>query len=123
MKILKSLLIAGALATGAANASAQLADITYTPSPENIRARQQFSDSGFGIFIHWGIYSMFAQGEWYLQDGLTAHEYAKAARGFYPADFDADKWVKAIITTASRCSTLHNHPSTLWTPHLSGGIS
>ena len=63
MKILKSLLIAGALATGAANASAQLADTTYTPSPENIQARQQFSDSGFGIFIHWGIYSMFAQGD------------------------------------------------------------
>ena len=111
MKILKSLLIAGALATGAANASAQLADTTYTPSPENIQARQQFSDSGFGIFIHWGIYSMFAQGEWYLQDGLTAHEYAKAARGFYPADFDADKWVRAIKEAGAKyiCFTSRHH--------------
>ena len=52
----------------------------YIPSKENIEARKEFSDSKFGIFIHWGIYSMFGQGEWYLETGkLNYKEYAKAA--------------------------------------------
>ena len=35
---------------------------TYTPSPENLQARKEFQDNKFGIFLHWGIYSMTAQG-------------------------------------------------------------
>ena len=27
----------------------------YVPTPENLKARQEFADSKFGIFIHWGI--------------------------------------------------------------------
>ena len=41
---------------------------TYTPSAENLKARAEFQDAKFGIFLHWGIYSIFAQGEWYMQD-------------------------------------------------------
>ena len=41
----------------------------YVPSDENLEARKEFQDMRFGIFIHWGIYSMFAQGEWYLNSG------------------------------------------------------
>ena len=36
----------------------------YVPSPENLEARKEFQDSKFGIFLHWGLYSMLAQGEW-----------------------------------------------------------
>ena len=41
----------------------------YIPSEENLIARQKFEGFRFGIFIHWGIYSEFAQGEWYLNSG------------------------------------------------------
>ena len=34
----------------------------YTPSEAVIESQRQFSDDRFGIFIHWGIYSMFGQG-------------------------------------------------------------
>ncbi|WP_289861538.1 alpha-L-fucosidase, partial [uncultured Duncaniella sp.] len=80
-------------------------------SPENIRARQQFSDSGFGIFIHWGIYSMFGQGEWYLNYGVKADEYAKAAKGFYPIDFNAEEWARAIKGSGAKyiCFTSRHH--------------
>ena len=37
---------------------------SYTPTPENLQARKEFQDNKFGIFLHWGIYSMPAQGEW-----------------------------------------------------------
>lgn len=35
----------------------------YVPSKENLEARKAFADYRFGVFIHWGIYSMLAQGE------------------------------------------------------------
>jgi len=83
----------------------------YTPSPEILESRQQFADDRFGIFIHWGIYSMFAQGEWYLNYGPKAEEYMKAAKGFYPADFDAAEWVAAIKDAGARyiCITTRHH--------------
>ena len=78
----------------------------YVPSQENIRAREDFEDMRFGVFIHWGIYSMYAQGEWYLNNGkLDAQEYAKAAGGFYPSRFDAREWVKAIKAAGAKYIT------------------
>ena len=87
------------------------AEKTYVPTEENLAAREAFADSRFGIFIHWGIYSMFAQGEWYMNKGIDAQEYAKAAGGFYPAAFDARAWVKAIKASGARyiCFTSRHH--------------
>lgn len=91
---------------------------SYTPSQEIIQAQKEFSDARFGIFIHWGIYSMFAQGEWYLHNAnLDRNEYAKAAAGFYPADFNAAEWVSAIKQSGARyiCFTSRHHDSfSMW---------
>ncbi len=91
---------------------------TYIPTPERQQAQQEFADNGFGVFIHWGIYSMFAQGEWYLNyDNITADEYAKAAKGFYPADFNAAEWVKAIKDAGAKYitfTTRHHDGFSMW---------
>lgn len=69
----------------------------YTPTKENLEARQHLQDMKFGIFIHWGIYSMLADGEWVQQvKRIDRDEYAKLAAGFYPSKFDAHEWVTAI---------------------------
>ncbi len=83
----------------------------YTPSPEIVKAQKEFSDARFGIFLHWGIYSMFGQGEWYLNYGPKHEEYAKAADGFYPARFDAAEWVAAIKRSGAKyiCFTSRHH--------------
>lgn len=92
--------------------------VPYVPSQENLEARQQFADAKFGVFIHWGIYSMFGQGEWYLQNsGMTHDEYAKAARGFYPADFNAKEWVSAIKDAGAKYITItsrHHDGFSMW---------
>ena len=63
------------------------------PTQENLQARKAFADMKFGIFLHWGIYSMFAQGEWYMHNAnIDWREYEKAASAFYPARFDAEAW-------------------------------
>ena len=78
----------------------------YVPSAENIEARKQFDGFRFGIFLHWGIYSEFAQGEWYLNTGkLNKDEYAKAASCFYPIRFNASEWVKAFKASGAKYIT------------------
>lgn len=86
-------------------------ELPYTPTAEIIEAQQQFRDHGLGIFIHWGIYSMFGQNEWYLNRGINAEEYAKAASGFYPANFDAAEWVKTFKDAGAKyiCFTTRHH--------------
>lgn len=74
-----------------------LAQSGYVPSAANLAARERFAHHRLGIFLHWGIYSLFGQGEWYLHSGkLRQDEYAKAAAAFYPSRFDAEAWVRAI---------------------------
>ncbi len=89
----------------------------YNPTPENLQHRQEFQDFRFGIFIHWGIYSTYAQGEWYLNSGINKDEYAKAADAFYPHRFDADEWVRAIKGSGARYITFtsrHHDGFSMW---------
>ena len=95
-----------------ASTFAEAQETQYVPTPENLKARQEFTDNKFGVFIHWGIYSMFAQGEWYLQNyPIDKNEYAKAADAFYPHRFDAKEWVAAIKAAGAKyiCFTSRHH--------------
>ena len=104
---MKHLLTIIALATTsfAAAVLTSTAQPVYIPSEDNLEARREFADGRFGIFIHWGIYSLFAQGEWYLNAGISEHEYAKSAQAFYPHRFNADEWVSAIKGSGARYIT------------------
>lgn len=119
MNILKNIFKSSALASLLfASTVANAQEAQYTPTPENLKARQEFADSKFGIFIHWGIYSMFAQGEWYLQNfPIDKAEYAKAADAFYPHRFNAKEWVSAIKDAGAKyiCFTTRHHDSfSMW---------
>ena len=119
MNNIKRLLQAAIIvAMGAVVTPATAQENRYTPTPENLQARREFADSKFGIFIHWGIYSMFAQGEWYLQNAeIDKAEYAKAADAFYPHRFDAKAWVAAIKEAGAKyiCFTSRHHDSfSMW---------
>ena len=84
----------------------------YVPTPENLQARQQFADRRFGVFLHWGLYSLFAQGEWYMQnEDIDNREYAKSADAFYPHRFNAAEWVSAIKAAGAKyiCFTTRHH--------------
>jgi alpha-L-fucosidase len=71
-----------------------LAQATYQPSPENLKARQEFQDAKFGMFIHWGVYSVLGSGEWVFHDrALTLDEYNRLPLFFDPETFDAKTWV------------------------------
>ena len=85
---------------------------TYQPTQENLKSRQEFRDAKFGIFLHWGLYSMLATGEWTMTNkDLNYKEYAKLAGGFYPSKFDAAQWVSAIKASGAKyiCITSRHH--------------
>ena len=87
------------------------AQTNYIPSEENLKSREDFANDRFGIFIHWGLYSMLGQGEWFLNYDTNAEEYKKLAKAFYPVDFDAKKWVKAFKDAGAKyvCITSRHH--------------
>jgi alpha-L-fucosidase len=66
----------------------------YSPTPENLSARQQFRENRYGMFIHWGLSSVLADGEWVMNiRNIKVVDYKRLLRAFNPVDFDAAKWV------------------------------
>ncbi len=50
-------------------------------------------DAKFGLFVHWGVYSIPGRGEWVQwQEQIPVDEYAKLADQFHPDKFDPDAW-------------------------------
>ncbi|MCU7552216.1 alpha-L-fucosidase [Chitinophagaceae bacterium LB-8] len=84
----------------------------YSPTPENLKNRAIFQDNKFGVFIHWGIYSMMADGEWVMNiKKINYNEYSKLAGGFYPSKFNAAEWVANIKAAGAKyiCITSRHH--------------
>ena len=66
----------------------------YTPSAENMKAREWFQDAKFGLFIHWGVYSVLGDGEWVMNNQqIPIQTYEKLPAFFNPIDFNPAEWV------------------------------
>ena len=74
---------------------------------------QWWREARFGMFIHWGIYSVPAGtyldrqipgiGEWIMLRGkIPVPEYASYASRFNPVKFDADEWVRLAKSAGMR---------------------
>lgn len=67
----------------------------YKPTPENQQAREWFENARFGMFIHWGVYSVLGDGEWVMNNqNISISAYNKLPAFFNPVDYDAERWVK-----------------------------
>ncbi len=107
---MKRLLILSVLAVFIAGNS--MSQQKYVPAAENLKNRSEFQDMKFGVFIHWGIYSMMADGEWIMNNkNINWQEYAKLADGFYPSKYDAAKWVADVKAAGAKyiCITSRHH--------------
>jgi alpha-L-fucosidase len=66
----------------------------YQPSARNLEARRWFQDAKFGLFIHWGIYSVLADGEWVMNNRkIPIAEYEPVATRFNPTEYAPAEWV------------------------------
>lgn len=67
----------------------------YTPSASNLAARTQFQDNKYGMFIHWGLSSILADGEWIMNNrNIKVADYKQLLPAFYPSEFNAEQWVQ-----------------------------
>ena len=116
---------ASTLAAVVAVAAAAFAD--YAPEAWNLRAREDFAARRFGIFIHWGLYANYAQGEWYLQHGgLDESAYSRMIDGFCPSRFDAKEWVRVFKNAGAKYVTItsrHHDGFSLWPTKVDDGYN
>jgi len=90
----RALRLAVAIILVAVISSVVFAQSDYQPSPENLQARREFQDMKFGMFIHWGVYSVLGDGEWVFHERhLTVDQYNRLPAFFNPEKFDAQAWV------------------------------
>jgi len=81
-------------------------------------AQEWFQDNKFGMFIHWGVYSVLGKGEWVMQnDQMPISEYEKLPPQFNPTEFDADEWVSIAKDAGMRYITItskHHDGFAMW---------
>lgn len=79
----------------------------YTPTSGNLEAREEFRDMRFGLFIHWGIYSVLGDGEWVMFNQRIPYDtYQRLASFFNPIDFDAKEWVQIAKSAGMKYITI-----------------
>jgi alpha-L-fucosidase len=93
-------------------------DSSYTPAPENLKAREWFNDARFGMFIHWGPFSILGDGEWVMNNkNITVRNYTRLMNFFNPVDFDAADWVRTAKNAGMKYITLitrHHDGFSMW---------
>ena len=63
---------------------------------ETINSRTQwFREARFGMFIHWGLYSIPGKGEWIRShQKLSIEDYEPYFRAFDPKEYNPREWAK-----------------------------
>ncbi len=75
------------------------------PVPEKRIA--DFENLGFGMFIHWGLYSQLGKGEWIMNlHGIPKEEYSKLINTFTASKFDAHKIARTAKAAGMKYITL-----------------
>ena len=86
--------LSGLTAFGQPATAVNQGEVGYQPTPENLKSREWFQDAKFGLFIHWGVYSVLGRGEWVMNnEKIPINEYEKLPARFNPTEFDAAAWV------------------------------
>ena len=79
----------------------------YQPSPQNLEARVWFQEARFGLFVHWGVYSLLGDGEWVMNNqNISIDEYEKLPTFFNPIDFDPVEWVTMVKEAGMKYITI-----------------
>ena len=79
----------------------------YQPTPENLEARRAFQDAKFGLFVHWGVYSVLGDGEWVMNNRrIPVAAYEKLPALFNPTEFDAREWVSLAKAAGMKYITI-----------------
>lgn len=79
---------------------------------------QWWRDAKFGMFIHWGVYSIIGKGEWYMfNKNIDVREYRKLKDQFTAEKFNAKDWAQCAKDAGMKYMVLtsrHHDGFSLW---------
>ena len=103
-----------------------LALLTAQASPAQdpqAETQEWFREARFGMFIHWGVYSVLGDGEWVMHNReMTVEEYEKLPAQFNPVDYDPAEWVRLAKQAGMRYITItskHHDGFAMWDSDVS----
>ena len=98
-------------------------DADLSPGQQRALAIQWFQEARFGLFIHWGVYSVLGKGEWVMNnDRMSVEEYARLPQRFNPTRFDPLDWVRLAKAAGMRYITItskHHDGFAMWDSDVS----
>lgn len=92
---------------------------SFALPPEEV---QWFTDARFGIFIHWGVYSVAGRHEWLkYHERLTTEQYQTYLDHFEADRYDPARWAQAVRQAGARymvVTSKHHDGFCLWDSKL-----
>jgi alpha-L-fucosidase len=71
------------------------------------QARETFRKMRYGMFVHWGIYSLLERGEWVMyHEKIPVSEYESLIHRFNPVRFNAGEWAMLAKQAGMRYITI-----------------
>ena len=85
----------GSMTAGSAMAAAGAPALAAAGDADRERRMQWWHEARFGMFVHWGLYSVLGRHEWVMeQEGIPVAEYEQLAQRFKPAPNAARAWAR-----------------------------
>lgn len=85
----------------------------YVPSQKNLENREWFQDAKYGLFVHWGVYSILGGGgdqgiaEWIMErKNIPVVQYEKLPGFFNPTQFVPAEWVSMVQKAGMKYITI-----------------
>lgn len=94
--------------------------VTAAPDPLKLADAdlQWWREARFGIFVHWGLYSILGRSEWALfKEQIDCEEYARLAEKFTAERYDAGEWARTARAAGARYMVMvsrHHDGFALW---------
>src|ERR1700682_1441509 len=89
------LTLAASAKTVGAPAESQAQKSSDAEDADRARRMKWWHEARFGMFIHWGLYSVLGRHEWVMEDeGIPVAEYEQLAKRFKPKPNAARDWAR-----------------------------
>ena len=114
---------AGEESTGSESATGGESATLLTPAELQAEAQAWFREARFGMFIHWGVYSLLGNGEWVMHnENMTGSDYEELPPQFNPVAYDPAEWVNVAKDAGMRYITItskHHDGFAMWDSEVS----
>src|ERR1700731_5301193 len=87
--------LAASAKTGGASAQPPAQKSSDAEDASRARRMQWWHEARFGMFVHWGLYSVLGRHEWVMEsEGIPVADYEQLAKRFQPKPNAARAWAK-----------------------------